>query len=162
MAVAGVTQRCSWISLPSTATTPVGAAARKNHVANRFGAIGGGVQWANGTSSDGSTTRLASSMVSRTAARRAPASSPPSSGSTRPPGKTHMPPNMPRELRRSINVSSPASPSRISTTVAAGIGGGRSASAKEDLGHVVQLLAHELELAGGLRQGHANDLTTPQ
>src|SRR5580658_1933321 len=44
MAAAGVIQRCSWISTSSTTTSkPSFAGARKNHVAKRLGAAGGGI-----------------------------------------------------------------------------------------------------------------------
>src|SRR3982751_166623 len=55
-ASAGGTQTYSWISAPSMVTAPDGAGARKNQVAKRFGATGGGVQCANATSAAGSTT----------------------------------------------------------------------------------------------------------
>ena len=73
MASAGRIHVWSWISPPSIVITGVtaGHGARKNHVANRFGEIGGAVQCENGTRSASSSTRPASSAASRTAARRA-------------------------------------------------------------------------------------------
>src|SRR5438045_398387 len=53
-----------------------------------------------------------------------------------------------------------AAASRMSTTVEAGIGG--TSSAKEDLGHVVELVVDELQHAGRFRQGHAHDAATAQ
>src|SRR5918996_4228847 len=119
--VAGVVQTWSPISPPSTITSaaPAGSAARKNQVAKRRGASGGGNQWANGTSSVGSSSRPVSSWASRTAARRTPSNPSPSPASTRPPGNTHSPPNAWPLVLRSMRHSSPASPSRTRTTVAA-------------------------------------------
>src|SRR5262245_37929481 len=128
-ASAGRSQACSWISPWSIATRPAGAAARKNQVWKRTGAIDGGVQCEKGTRPAGSTARPASSTASRTAAQRAaPSSSAGSSparsaSSTLPPGKTHMPPKAIFELRRSISVSRAEGASRTRITVAAGRAG---------------------------------------
>jgi hypothetical protein len=101
----------------------------KKKVANRLGVMGGGTQWENQTRASGSTAMCASSAASRTAARAAVAissgspssSTTASSGSIRPPGKTHIPPKAILEFLRSISTSVPPSPSRRTTTVAAGM-----------------------------------------
>ena len=62
---------CSWISLPSMVTSSPSARQAKKNVANRFGAMGGGHQWANQTRDPTSTACAASSCASRTEALRA-------------------------------------------------------------------------------------------
>jgi hypothetical protein len=132
IASAGWSHRWSRISPMSTVTAPAGAGPTKNQVANRLAVTGGGTQCANGSRVSASTTRSASSSASRTAAWRAASITSPSggmsSGSTRPPGNTHIPPaNSSFELRRTIRVSTPPSgASRNKTTVAAGTASGTS------------------------------------
>ena len=119
----------SWISLPSTRIVSGFEAAAKNQVANRIGLEVGVVHWQIGCRLSGSTRTPASSSASRPAARRAASSSSVSCpgrwspGSTRPPGKTQYPPmNLRSGLRSRYKISGPASPSRSSTTDAAGCG----------------------------------------
>ena len=72
--LAGLIHAWSVISPPSTTTSwSLGAATTKNQVANRFGAIGGGIQCEKHTKSSALTTRPVSSIVSLTAARCAAA-----------------------------------------------------------------------------------------
>ena len=96
--------------------------ATKNWVEKRFGASGGGVQCANGTSESAVDREpgLLRGLAHRGVAAGGgeirvgePRSAGKSPGSTRPPGNTHIPPaNASRESRRSISVSSPAGASR--------------------------------------------------
>ena len=110
-------------------TASVASREAKKNVENRFGVMGGGTQWENHTRLPGSTTTDASSVASRAAAAAAVASSSglpsvsttASPSSIRPPGKTHMPPKATFEFFRSMSSSRPLGPSRITTTVAAGI-----------------------------------------
>jgi hypothetical protein len=130
IAVAGVIHSDRWISIWSTTTAfpSFGTSMRKNQVAKRFGPPSGGTQNEKGTRPEGSRWSDASSAASRTAAARAaaisksvswPITEPESSGSTRPPGKTHMFANCPRELRWSSSTSIPAGLCRSGITVAA-------------------------------------------